>query len=103
MWYPLTDIIKGAETFYDEGILFLYCFSVWHSVQIFEGADMVPANAHQAIVASILIFFAAFIHAHILGTMGVVLHALNHKSAKFQEQMEFATTAMKNMKLNSAV
>jgi hypothetical protein len=54
-------------------------------------------------VVSLLVFFSEFIHAHILGTIGVVLSALNHKSKKFQEQIEFVTSAMKNMKLNEEI
>jgi hypothetical protein len=61
---------------------------------------MVPANSHQAIVVSLLVLISEFIHAHILGTMGVILEALSKKSMKFQEQIEFATSAMKNMKLS---
>jgi hypothetical protein len=72
-------------------------------VEILDGADMVPGNIHQAIVVSILVIFSEFIHAHILGTMGVVLHALNHKSSKFQEQIEFVTSAMKNLKLSEDI
>jgi hypothetical protein len=77
--------------------------SVWHSVSILDGADMVPVTSHQAIVVSCLVFLSEFIHAHILGTIGVVLHALNHKSAKFQEQIEFVTSTMKNIKLSDKV
>jgi hypothetical protein len=76
---------------------------VWHSVEILDGADMVPANFHQALVVSLLVIVSEFIHAHILGTISVVLSALNHKSHRFQEQIEFATAAMKNMKLNEDI
>jgi hypothetical protein len=68
-------------------------------VSILDGADMVPANGHQAIVVSVLVVLSEFIHAHILGTIEVVLIALNRKSAKFSEQIEFATSTMKNMKI----
>jgi hypothetical protein len=45
---------------------------------------MVPANSHQAIVVSVLIIISEFIHAHIIGTMDVVLHSLSSKSTHFQ-------------------
>ena len=79
-WFPQVDLIKKDYTFYEHGIVFTYCFSVWHSVSILDGADMVPATAHQALVVSFLVFFSEFIHAHILGTIGVVLHSLARKS-----------------------
>jgi hypothetical protein len=76
---------------------------MWHSVSILDGADMVPATDHQAIVVSILVIVSEFIHAHILGTIGVVLQALSYKSAKFQEQIEFATSSMKTIKLQEDI
>jgi hypothetical protein len=64
---------------------------------------MVPANAHQAIVVSVLVILSEFIHAHILGTIGVVLHSLAKKSTEFQEQIQFATSTMKTMRLGEKV
>jgi len=81
----------------------MYCFSLWHSVEILDGADMVPANSHQAIVVSILILFSEFIHAHIIGTMDVILHSLSSRTTHFYEQIEFATTTMKNLKLEPLI
>ena len=100
MWFPLTDIIIGATTFYDHGIVYTYCFSVWHSVSIFDGADMVPANAHQAVVVAVLVIVSEFIHAHIIGTMDVVLHSLSSKSTMFHELIEQASSTMKKIQLD---
>ena len=100
MWFPLTDLIIGSTTFYEHGTVYTYCFSVWHSVSILDGADMVPANAHQAVVVSVLVIVSEFIHAHIIGTMDVVLHSLSHKSTMFHEQIEEATSTMKKIQLD---
>ena len=100
MWFPVSDLIIDIRTFYDNGIVYTYCFSVYHSVSILEGAEMVPANSHQAIVLSVLVIVSEFIHAHIIGTMELLMHSLNRKSHKFQEQIEFATSTMKNIKLD---
>lgn len=43
-WYPLIDVIEGSEEFYDHGFAFTYCFSLWHSVQLLDGDDMIPAT-----------------------------------------------------------
>lgn len=61
---------------------------------------MVPATDHQAIVASILAIISEFIRAHILGTIGLVITLLSRKSTKFQENIEFATSTMKTIKLS---
>lgn len=66
---------------------------------ILDGADMVPATDDQAIVVSILVILAEFVRANILGTIGVVITAINLKSTKFAEQIEFATSTMKTMKI----
>ena len=80
MWFPIPELISGSDHFYDHSATYTYCFSVWHSVSILDGADMVPATDHQAIVVSVLVILSEFIHAHILGTIGVVLSSLNRKA-----------------------
>jgi len=96
-WYPLIDIIENSDYFYDHGFTFTYCFSLYHSVQLLDGADMIPATSSQAIIVALLVICSEFIRAHILGTMSIVIHSLNRKSAKFQEQIEFATSTMNNI------
>lgn len=68
-------------------------------MSILEGIDMVPATDHQAITVSLLVIISEFIHANILGTIAVVIQMLSRKSAKFQENVEFATNTMKTIKL----
>ena len=64
---------------------------------------MVPSTDNQAIVVSFLVIMGEFVHAHILGTISVVLQSLNRKSAKFQEQIEFATSTMKTIRLSEPI
>jgi hypothetical protein len=45
-WFPLVDLILDHKTFYEHSVTYMYCFSLWHSVEILDGADMVPANSH---------------------------------------------------------
>lgn len=73
----MLDLIENIDNFYDHGTTFTYCLSVYHSVGILDGAEMLPANAHQAIVVSILVIVSEFIHAHIIGTMEIVMHSLS--------------------------
>ncbi len=103
LWYPIADLILDHRTFYDHGTTYTYCLSVYHSVGILDGIEMLPANAHQAIVVSILVLVSEFIHAHIIGTIDVVLHNLSAKSSQFYEQVEFATATMKKIRMNSEV
>ena len=43
----------------------------------------------------------AIINANIFGNMAVLISALNRKTALFQEKLDTANTAMKNMKISS--
>lgn len=49
---------------------------------------------------AILVIVSEFIHANILGTIGVVIQSLSRRSTKFQENIEFATSTMKTIKLD---
>ena len=102
-WFPIIDLIKSEFEFYHHGAVFTYCHSVWHSVSILNGDDLIPATAAQAIVASFLVFIGEFVHAHILGTISVVLTTMNRRANKFQETIEFATSTMKTIKLDPKV
>ena len=44
-----------------------------------------------------------FIHAHIMGTIAVVLQSMSRKTTKFQEQIEAASSTMKTVKLSEAL
>jgi hypothetical protein len=67
------------------------------------GEEMLPVTQLQAIIASIALLMGEFIHAHIMGTIAVVLSSMSRKTTKFQEQIEMATSTMKNIKLESQV
>lgn len=45
-WYPIPDLIKNEFHFYDQGFYYTYCLSLYHSVSILDGAEMVPATGH---------------------------------------------------------
>ena len=102
-WYPLTDLIEDHYTFYDSPVSTQYSFSLWHSVSILVAADMVPATESQAAIVSILVIISEFVHANILGTISVIIQSMSRKTAKFQEQIEFATSTMKTIKLNEGI
>jgi hypothetical protein len=45
-WFPILDLIKSDNHFYQLTFSYQYCLSLWHSVSILDGADMVPATSH---------------------------------------------------------
>lgn len=52
---------------------------------------------------SLALLMGEFIHAHIMGTIAVVLSSMSRKTTKFQEQIEVASSTMKNIKLPEAL
>ena len=85
------------------GLAFQYTFSLYHSVNILLGEEMLPVTQAQAVVVSFALLMGEFIHAHIMGTIAVVLSSMSRKTAKFQEQIEVASSTMKNIKLPEAL
>ncbi len=81
MWYPLADILLDHRKLYNEDTSFLYkyCFSIYHSVNILLGEEMMPVNELQAIILSVVLLFGEFIHAHIMGTIAVVLASMSRR------------------------
>lgn len=64
---------------------------------------MMPVNELQAIILSVVLLFGEFIHAHIMGTIAVVLATMNRRESKHQEQIEVASQTMKNIKLTEGL
>jgi hypothetical protein len=61
------------------------------------GEEMMPINELQAVILSLLFLLGEFIHAHIMGTIAVVLSSMSRKATKYQEQIEIAVSTMKAM------
>jgi hypothetical protein len=75
----------------DTSLLYKYCFSIYHSVNILLGEEMLPVNELQAIILSVVLLLGEFIHAHIMGTIAVVLATMGRRESKHQEQIEIAS------------
>jgi hypothetical protein len=61
---------------------------------------MMPVTQYQALILAVALLMGEFIHAHIMGTIAVVLGSMNRKSTKHQEQIEIACQTMKNIQLS---
>ena len=63
------------------------------------GNDIGPRDSFQVAIVTIALVVGAIINANIFGNMAILLQGMNRKAARFQEQIDTANTAMKNMKL----
>jgi hypothetical protein len=102
VWFPLEKVLLDQRYLYDENvsIMYQYCSSIYSSVNILLGEEMMPATQYQALILAVALLMGEFIHAHIMGTIAVVLGSMNRKSTKHQEQIEIACQTMKNIQLS---
>ena len=64
-----------------------------------NGGEVGPRTVLELIFVSIIMLAGAIINANIFGNMAVLIQNMNRKDTKFQEQIDTANTAMKNLKL----
>jgi len=73
--------------------------SVYHAVLMLTGNDIIPEGDFQIAFVALSIAMGAIVNANIFGSMAIILSVLNRKTSEFQNQIDIANTAMKNMKL----
>jgi hypothetical protein len=76
-----------------------YWISTYHGVLMLTGNDVGPRDDFQLFFTTVTLLLGAIINANIFGNMAVLITAINRKASRFQEQIDTANTAMKNMKL----
>jgi len=64
------------------------------------GNELGPRTVTSLIFVSFVVIIGAIVNANIFGNMAVIIQELNKKSHRFQEQIDIANTAMKNLKIN---
>ena len=76
-----------------------YWIAFYTSVQIFYGGEQLPTTNYEYALLAFLYIMAAMVNANILGTIAHIIQTMNRRASRFQEQIDIANTAMKNMKL----
>jgi hypothetical protein len=93
------DYIYFQTDLYERDIGYQYLMGLYHSVLVPTGNDVGPRSSFQLLVISLFITLGAIINANMFGEFAVLLAALNRKATLFQEKIDIANTAMKNMNL----
>lgn len=101
VWIPPQDYQFVRTWIYEEDDLYLYFHSIYYSVQLLNGNEMGPRTTISLIFVSIILIVGAMVNANILGNMAVIIQERNKKAHRFQEKIDIANTAMKNLKINS--
>ena len=89
---------NGTDIYLKSGVS-KYITSVYYSVLLLAGNDMLPQGNEQLIFSTVMLFAAAIINANIFGNIAVLLQQIYRKSSLFQEKLENATSTMKNLKI----
>lgn len=63
------------------------------------GNEMAPRTGLEIFFIDVVLLTCAIINANIFGEMAVLVSISSRKGAAFQEQIDIANTAMKNMKV----
>ena len=103
IWKPPLDYIDPKADLYVDTVSHKYWQSMYHSVLLLTGNDIIPRGTLQVAFVTIVITAGAMINANIFGNMALIISELNKKTAEFQNQIDTANTAMKNMKLPSEI
>ena len=98
-WIPPLDENNNGTDIYLESGFSKYITSVYYSVLLLAGNDMLPQGNEQLIFSTVMLFAAAIINANIFGNIAVLLQQIYRKSSLFQEKLENATSTMKNLKI----
>ena len=96
-WIPAIDSTDDPSEFYDSESFYKYAVSVYQALLVLTGNDITPKGLFQVIVVSVMLFAGSIINANIFGNLAVLLQQLNRKSNEFQEKVDNANSAMKNL------
>ena len=98
-WIPPLDYVWVETTFYSEPIFNQYFLSVYHSILMLTGNDIGPRGNLQTMFICATLMGGAIVNANLFGELAVIVTTLNLKSSRFQDKLDVANSAMKNMKL----
>ena len=98
-WIPPLDYLWIETELWEKNIWFKYWTSQYHSILILSGGDVGPRGPFQLFFVTYTILIAAIVNANIFGNLALIVQQMNHKNTVFQDKIDSANTAMKNMRL----
>jgi heme/copper-type cytochrome/quinol oxidase subunit 4 len=98
-WIPPLDTITPGTDLYTRDITYQYLMSIFYSVEMLVGGDILPVGTFQVFWVSMFIFIGAIINASLFGELASLYAVLNRRATIFQERLDTANTAMANLRL----
>ena len=93
------SINSRCRQVYVRDIEFQYFTSMHYAVLMLTGNEYGGRTNFENFLAALYILLGALISANIFGEMAVLVQMIKRKSQSFQEQIDSANTAMKNIRL----
>lgn len=88
---------------FNEEIDYQYWASIYNSILMLAGNELGPRTNMELIFVSIMLLAGSLIFANIFGEMAVLVQVMTKRQVKFQEQVDTANTAMKNLAIGRDV
>ena len=99
-WIPPQDYMFVKTELYSQNDVYKYFHSFYYSVNMLNGNEIGPRSVGSLTFVSVILLLGAIVNANIFGNMAVIIQDLNKKASKYQEKIDIANTAMKNLKIN---
>ena len=100
-WQAPLDGIDPDSDLYSDNILRKYLISIYYSILLLTCNDITPQGDWKIFFCTAAITLGAIINANIFGNMALIIQNLNAKNTEFQESIDLANTAMKNLNMPS--
>jgi hypothetical protein len=70
---------------------------MYTSVMLFGVNEVAPREEYELALISIFMLISAMFNAVVFGTMAVLVQEISKKTIEFQDKLDTANTAMKNL------
>lgn len=96
-WTAPLDGIDPNNDLYNDSTSRKYLISVYYSILLLTCNDITPTGQWKIFFCTSAVTLGAIINSIIFGNMALIIQNLNLKNTEFQESIDLANTAMKNM------
>ena len=96
-WTAPLDGIDPNNDLYNDTTVRKYLISVYYSILLLTCNDITPKGQWKIFFCASAVTLGAIINSIIFGNMALIIQNLNQKNSEFQESIDLANTAMKNM------
>ena len=104
LWIPPLDWVHAGQyptiyRVYNKQDSYQYLVYLYNAVLFLGGNEMGPRTETEILICTIILVVMAIFNAWLFGDMAVLSEMSGRKMAQFQEQIDIANTAMKQMDL----